>query len=564
MLKFFALPAFCYFLLLCKCYAQEYNSVVISEIMADPSPVVGLPDAEYLEIYNRSEKVVSLKGWKLVTGARTSVLPDSSIAPGLYALICLSSKAGLLSKYGKVIGLTSFSLTNEGLSLGLYNSNNKLVYSIFYTNKWWVSEKKDGGFSIEMVDVGNPCGEGENWITSVDKSGGTPGLKSSISKVTRDSELPFVERIDVQDNGQLLIVFNKRMDSLNVVAGATIDLPGRKIIRKQLDLPLFHILRLTLDVSLLKDQEYSLSIRNVADCSGNLLRASVHRVGLPSPADSGDVVINEVLFNPRDSGVDFVELYNRSSRFINLKNWTIGNIKTDGSSAFNLITSADLLISPHAYLVVTTDPKLVKEQYSSGLQANFFETSALPSLPNTEGGVILRNAGSGEFDRFLYSEKMHHELLSGYEGVSLEKVDSDVSSSVTGNWQSASSVTEYATPGYANSQRRLENPEYYFKIEPEAFSPDNDGQDDFAVIKYKQHPAALLGTIRIFSVNGRLVRNLLRNELIGTNGEVSWDGTDEYGQLVPTGYYLVLIDCFDNFGKSIQYKKRVVVARKNG
>ena len=547
-----------------SCYAQEYNSVVISEIMADPTPIVGLPNVEYLELYNRSGKTISLKGWKLTTGTRSSVLPDSLLLPGAYIILCQRNNMALLSDYGKILGLNSLSLTNDGMSLELYNPGNQLVYAVSYLIKWWDSDKRNGGFSLEMADIESPCIEAGNWFTSINVRGGTPGKQNSLVKNIKDSQLPVVERVDVQDNGQLLVVFNKRMDSLNTVLGAVVNLEGRNIIKKQLHLPAFRTLRLTLDAPLLKGQHYSLSIQNAADCSGNLLRESLHRIGLPSPADSGDIVINEILFNPRDSGVDFVELYNKSSKFINLKNWAIGNVKTDGTSAFNLITSADVLIAPYAYLALTIDVIVLKEQYPSSVKADFLELPSLPSFPNEEGGVILRSANSVLFDRFVYSEKMHHELLSDYNGVSLEKADPNVSSAVRSNWQSASSVTGYATPGFVNSQKTPEKQEDYFILKPEAFTPDNDGQDDFAILEFHQKLAGQIATIRIFSLSGNLVRNLLRNQLIGTAGEIKWDGTDESGQVVPTGYYLFLIDVFDVTGKTQQYKKRVVVARREG
>ncbi len=36
--------------------------------MADPSPVVGLPEVEFLEIYNRTEYPIDLSNWILKMG----------------------------------------------------------------------------------------------------------------------------------------------------------------------------------------------------------------------------------------------------------------------------------------------------------------------------------------------------------------------------------------------------------------------------------------------------------------------------------------------------------------
>jgi hypothetical protein len=542
--------------------AQHLNDVIITEIMADPTPRVGLPEVEYIELYNRTTQPVSLKGWTLSMGSRSAVLPDSILPPFSYLLVCHRNDLAQMQPYGRVLGLANFLLPNEGAVLSLYLASKRLIYSILYSQNWWPTGKKDGGYALELLDLDNPCLERENWSVSVDQKGGTPNRTNSINKSISDKSALSVERIDVVSDLELALQFNRRLDSLSAVAGAGINVAGRQIVRKRLDSPSFKTLTLTFDSPLLKSTSYILTIHNLADCAGHFLRDASLPVGVPADADSNDVVINEVLFNPYAGGVDFVEIYNRSPRFVKLSGWSLGNTRDGVVDVKRDITNENVVLPPMSFLALTTDPDVVKRQYPLSQSGRFLALTAMPAFVNEQGGVVLLDQARRIHDQFLYSEKMHHPLIDDPKGVSLERIDPAKPASDASNWQSAASTNGYATPGYVNSQVIPATSDEDFVIEPEVFTPDMDGRDDVAEIRFTQKWSGRMATIRVFDVNGRLVKPLIENLLIGTQGKVFWDGTDMAGKRVKTGYYLIMIDTFDLSGNKRQFRKKVVVANE--
>lgn len=535
--------------------AQGYNAIVITEIMADPTPVVGLPDAEYLEIYNPGLQPISLKGWRL----GTALLPDSVLAPGGYAILCVRSKVPLLTPFGRVFGLATFSLVNAGATLVLRNAKGQLIHSVAYKDTWWASNRRDGGYALEMIDVANPCGEAENWRASTTLAGGTPGRPNAVAASNPDRQVPLAERVEVLNASQLNVYFNERLDSLASIQSGLYEIKGRNVRKSSLESPAFRSVSLLLDAPLVAGQRYELTVKNAADCVGNRSRETVFQVGVPVKADSGDVILNEILFDPRTGGVEFAELHNRTQNYISLKNWSLGTVKAGMPGAFKVISTTDLLLAPNGFMALSSNSKLLAEQYPTERERTLITVPSMPTFVNEAGGAALRDAGGKLFDVFEYRESYHSPLLTDTKGVSLERMYPEKPGNDPQNWQSAAAVAGYATPGYANSQGNAGPVDDGFVVEPEAFTPNGDGADDFATIRYTLSSAGRVASIRIFDVQGRSVRNLVSNQTVGTGGEIRWEGTNDQGETVRMGYYLVLIDSFDSSGNKQQFKKRVVV-----
>ena len=54
----------------------------------------------------------------------------------------------------------------------------------------------------------------------------------------------------------------------------------------------------------------------------------------------------------------------------------------------------------------------------------------------------------------------------------------------------------------------------------------------------------MVGNALIYDNRGRLIKQVLNNELLSASGEFTWDGVNEYGQKGSIGIYLVYFELF--------------------
>ena len=92
--------------------------------------------------------------------------------------------------------------------------------------------------------------------------------------------------------------------------------------------------------------------------------------------------------------------------------------------------------------------------------------------------------------------------------------------------------------------------------------PDNDGHDDVATIQYKVNGSGYVANITIYDAQGRPVRYLVKNGILGPDGQWNWDGLDEKGNKLPVGTYIIYTEIFNLQAKKQQFKNTVVLARK--
>lgn len=275
-----------------------------------------------------------------------------------------------------------------------------------------------------------------------------------------------------------------------------------------------------------------------------------------------EIIINELLFNPRGSGADFVEIYNRSQKIFNLKGLSVATMKRDSLSSLKRISGVDVYLYPESYMALSTDVANIKSEYDTPDEDALLQVQALPAFSNDKGVVVLV-ADSMVIDRFDYSESMHTPLIKEADGVSLERSSFDRPANEPGNFCSAAGSAGYATPGYRNSQLREAVPTTEaITLASKTFSPDGDGFEDQLVIHYTNTEPGILANVAAYNRNGTLTRNICRNVTLGTAGELTWDGADENGRKAPVGVYIIFVELTGLNGKTTRYRKACVLAAR--
>lgn len=539
------------------------KDIILTELFADVTPQVGLPEAEFVELYNRSANPVDLMGWKFSDGSSVAILPSQIILPGEYKIICAAGNASLFNLPDQVIGVANFpALNNTGEAIKVMTAANVMIDSVNYALSWYRDEdKQEGGWTLELIDPQNPCGEEDNWTASEDERGGTPGRQNSVYANKPDLTAPRLLAAEVTAPGELLLRFDEKLEN-NINPSSFTFNPGLKVSFSSFTSTSLREVKIGLEEPLEPKTRYTIRVEGLRDCSGNAIQAPDNEASfaLPEEAAKGDILLNELLFNPRLAGVDFIEVVNVSEKYINLKNWALTNIEENVPVNLVMI-SADRILAPREYLVFTSNKNALKENYPNSIEATLLQTLT-PPMADDEGSIALIKQDGEVMDAFKYTDNLHSPLLKDREGVSLERISFSEITQEASNWKSASSAAGFATPGYLNSSVR---PDFFVDenavtVEPEIFSPASPGRD-FARINYRFDQGGLVANVKIVDHQGRIIKEVANNETLALKRSFRWDGDRDDAGTARRGYYFVWFEVFTLDGTVNTHRKRIVVAQ---
>jgi hypothetical protein len=454
------------------------------------------------------------------------------------------------------------SLAIGGQYLQLRDSAGMVISWVEYNPDWYADPlKTGGGWSLEKINPDLKCSQQSNWKASTHRNGGTPGEKNSVMSSVFNVQQPEMTHIAVHNEREISLYVSNPLGS--ILPETTQFSIEPKVERLEVAGRHFNQIRLYLESSLIEGITYNIKISgNIFDCADYVVKTDDFHFQRPQDVEHQDVIINEILFNPATDGYSFVELYNRSNKSIELNDLQMSMRNNNGQlSNPVLLTDEPLLLLPDNYVVISRNIDDVMLKFNALKRAPFLQMRTMPALTRTSGRIVILDRSLNVIDEVHYNANQHTDFLNVSAGVSLERLNPNRSSLEAGNWNTASQMAGFGTPGKRNSQyiELTNNSINEVTLEPEIFSPEN-GQT--LNIKYHFDTPSLIGEVIIFDSTGRDVRKLISGQILYIEDTITWNGDDDNGRRLAAGIYIVFFRAYNSSGVQKLYKIPCVLAQK--
>jgi hypothetical protein len=527
---------------------SENDGIIISELMVDPSPSMGLPEAEYIEIHNKGNKKYDLH-YQLYDKNNVADIYIDSIAANEYLILSDISYKNLWEGYTNVILINDMPSLNNSLdSIYLKEYDGKIIDSVFYNINQWHDDKRIGGYALELTENNFECKSNILWGNALNDAAGSPGAANffSLDESKLKAELLSEEFVD----NIYKVQFNQTIKTLNTQSNHPEYILSYDIIKNSIYLNLSpemsdELLQVTLNLKTCFEINFDTTI---------FIQNTYQKL-------YQDIIINEVLFNSYAGSTDFIELYNNSDRAINLKGFSL---KTKNESLKDIdsakIFQSNFYLLPDDYLVITEDKQSVEMNYRTKNKEKIVEINKLIKMSDKEGNVYLLDETGKTLDQMNYSENMHLSWLEDIDGRSLERRRFDIEGLVAENWASASDDIGKASPGLLNSQNSYKmqdmNDEFY--LSKKLISPNADGYSDLLELNYHLKNTSMIVRINVFDQQGRFVANIFNEYSISNEGILTWD-MSQNNVKIQNGLYLIYIEGISDSGTYKKYKLPFIV-----
>ena len=264
--------------------------------------------------------------------------------------------------------------------------------------------------------------------------------------------------------------------------------------------------------------------------------------------DSGPLVINEIMYDPRNGEPEWIEIYNGRVESIDLLGWTIEDADSTRSRR---LTDHSIIIISGGYACIAEDSSALRASIPSVICPALQPLNSWPRLNNNGDRIVLRDSSGVVIDMVEYNAQW-----GGGDGKSLERIHPDWPSQSPHTWSTCVSPV-LATPCAPNS---IYAPSLLQKavvtVEPDPF-------DTRTTISFKLTVPTAIIKLEIFDIRGRLVGRLFNKECGGTSGFVLGNGRDNKGEKLRMGVYILYFEAINaEMGVLERIKKSITLAAK--
>jgi hypothetical protein len=558
------------------------RSVVINEVMYGPTG--GEP--EWVELYNTTNVYVDLESWRLsnrIIATKYTLSTTSAILkPSSYAVVTKdvsilnfhSTPPGLLVL---VPNLPTALFSNAGDAVVLYDTRGITMDSLTYTPAWGGANGK----SMERIAIDVSSTDSTNWATSLEIEGSTPGRQNSVATLANDLRIVRVQTaeplsdqehaamsvallVTVQNVGKepatgfsVKFYHDADRDSVllpeelvgTVASEATLQRKDTALVPFTWTGVPSGLVQMIAVVDYNKDERLSNNAASIDLRIGSQPRA---------------LIVNEIMYAPLTGQAEWIELYNPNSFPVDMTDWTMSDMRdaTGKANVFS-INASGTEIQAGGNAVLSSDSTILSQfpslqNLQEGSRVIILNRSSL-SLNNEGDDVIISDLVGTVIDSVHYFPSWHNPDITDVTGVSLERINPNLSSNDRRNWSSCVEKVG-GTPGRQNSIFTTAiAPRTTLSISPNPFSPDGDGFEDFTVISYRLSSQIARVNVRIFDSLGRLVRTLANYDPSASTGQIIWDGLDDDKRRLRMGIYIVLLEAIDSSGGTIESAKAAAV-----
>jgi len=371
-----------------------------------------------------------------------------------------------------------------------------------------------------------------------------------------DTICPFVQSVEVVNDHAVRVVFSEAIvtDSIQVLLHNDI-LKVEKIeaiSNSEIDIVFLG--------SFQQDVLYRFNFADVKDMSANRMD-DLFISFTYKPLKMGDIIISEVLPDPKTYCKRFVELYNNTNAPIKMAGIELIFFPLNANDKVKTLSllSCNDIIDAGQYLFISDDTLNIQQNYIVKPFGKAIQVTSFFALDEKEGIIALYYDKKLLLDSMFYNQNMFHSMLSKNEGVSLERYHINHEAGYHCLWQSAASTSGFATPGYENSRfNMMPHDSLNLMVQPIPFTPNNDGIDDYLNIKFAEKEWGSVANIAIFDMQGVLLKTICNHIILGSYNQFTWDGSDESGKIMERGIYILYIELYALNG-SKQVEKKVVV-----